>query len=225
MALEVKKCRGCEELLPLSTFNRDASGRNGLKARCKSCTRVYTTNNAKRNTQKNMLKSQSPIIHEESFKECQRCHKVLELIYFFRDKSTEDGRNCYCKSCHCEATRLRTETRRLQTGKPKQKSGGDHVQAATDLYVMRNPFFPNIVKIGRAKDASRRAWELSAAQPFIVEVIHEYPGYGHLELTLHDRLVECRVESGRGKEWFTAQSDQADAIIRGAIAEWELAHP
>ena len=91
---------------------------------------------------------------------------------------------------------------------------------------MKNPLLPNLVKVGQSSDAAERAIQLSKCHPFDIEICYEYSGMGHLENTAHDRMRPYRftgAKACKGREWFEMQAEQADGIIRGVIAEWELA--
>ena len=90
---------------------------------------------------------------------------------------------------------------------------------------MRNSTLPLLVKVGKAVDVAKRAKDLGQSHPFVIEICHEYAGYGFLELIIHDRLREHRVAGGSGREWFEMHAEQVNAIIRDAIAEWHLTRP
>ena len=90
------------------------------------------------------------------------------------------------------------------------------------LYVMSISKLPGIHKIGRSKNPRERAFQLMQSQPFFVNVDHQYDKYGFLEPVIHRKLLPYRVEDGSGREWFRVAANQADAIIKGAIVEYEL---
>lgn len=46
-------------------------------------------------------------------KKCSKCEKVLPLDDFFKDKSRKDGKQRYCKNCHCERQAKNKEARNL----------------------------------------------------------------------------------------------------------------
>ena len=90
------------------------------------------------------------------------------------------------------------------------------------LCVMSISKLPGIVKVGRSANPIQRAFQLAQAQPFLVNVDRQYEGYGFLELVIHRKLLPYRVEDGSGREWFHATANQADAIIKGGIVEYDL---
>ena len=136
---------------------------------------------------------------------------------FAVDRHMSDGVYYKCKICKGADCKTQRDAR---------KAGRNKDAITPALYVMRNPLLPHLVKIGQAVDVAVRAAALSACHPFDLEVCHQYPGQGHLEGVVHDRLRAYRftgAKASKGREWFEVQAEQADAIIPGAIAEWELA--
>lgn len=55
-------------------------------------------------------------------KHCRRCGKDRPIIFFARDRTTKDGRTCYCKSCKREQVK---RWMRETTGKGVGKMLGD----------------------------------------------------------------------------------------------------
>jgi hypothetical protein len=91
------------------------------------------------------------------------------------------------------------------------------------LYIMVNPLLPEIVKVGRSAFPDRRARQLSAGQPFQVEVKRCYSSKGFLEKTIHQKLERLRVAGGSGMEWFKLSVEKAACLIEATILEDELA--
>jgi hypothetical protein len=194
-----KECCRCHESFPASIFSK----RGYI---CKPCDAACSR---ERRAAYRARHSSGTI--DVSDKLCSTCQRRLPADQFGRYAGSFDGLDTACKQCKRAGIRSREL---LDEGRLSR----EHT-----LYVFCNPLIPNIVKIGRTRDVNIRAHQLSESQPFEIEVCYEYPGYGFLELLVHDRVREWRTTTSRSREWFTMQSDQADDIIRGTIAEWELA--
>ena len=215
---ELHRCPTCELILPVSNFASDRTASSGLHWKCKACVNVYAATVRQRHVQKNLLKSQSSIIADGSTKKCAGCKVSKPRSEFPVDRHMLGGYYHKCKACKAVYGKTRRDA--LKAAKPQ-----DAVEPA--LYVMRNSLLPHLVKVGFAIDPSKRAVELSSSHPFDLEVCYEYPKRGHLEAIIHDRLRAHRftgVRASKGREWFEVRADQADAVIRDTIAEWDLAN-
>ncbi len=124
----------------------------------------------------------------------------------------------------CEETRLSTimqlllglHMARLRAGLDPP---GKRRKVVDDLYVMRYvDILPDVVKVGRSRDAERRRANLEASQDFHVELVAVFPQRGHLESIVHERLAEHRSSRGTGTEWFKVTVQQALDVVMGAIA-------
>jgi len=201
MAVEQKTCRICKQLLTPSIVAANGSV-------CKPCDAA--DKRARRAAYKAVHASGQPVPLE---KHCATCKQQLSADHFARCSTTADGLDTACKECKRDGIRKR----QLQD---QGRISKDHT-----LYVFLNPVLPNMVKIGRTSNVNQRARTLSSSHPFEIQVCYEYPGYGFLEQIIHDRLRDFRVTGFITREWFTVSVEHAHAIISGAIAEWELAHP
>jgi hypothetical protein len=145
-------------------------------------------------------------------KVCTKCHVAKPMTEY---RSVRYGSRNECKSC--ESTYYKNWCR-------ARENGGKEMDTSTDdaLYVMTISKLPGIVKIGRSKNPKNRAYELAACQPFYVNVDREYQEVGFMEQSIHKKLAPYRVEDGNGREWFNVSVEQADAIIQGEIALYEL---
>ena len=145
-------------------------------------------------------------------KVCVKCHVEKPMTEY---RSTRYGYRNECKSCNSIYYKNWWKAR---------ESGDKEMDTSTDdaLYVMSISKLTGIVKIGRSKNPKNRAYEMAASQPFFVNVDREYPEVGFLESSIHKKLAPYRVEDGAGREWFNISVAQADAIIRGEIALFEL---
>ena len=83
-----------------------------------------------------------------------------------------------------------------------------------DLYVMQYSDAHDAVKIGRSRDVEKRRRDLEAGHNFFVSVAAVFPGLGHIEAAVHDRLQMFRSHAGAGREWFNISKHQAIATIR-----------
>lgn len=45
-------------------------------------------------------------------KKCSKCKQIKDLTDFYDSKETKDGKNCYCKQCHSDASRKWREKNR-----------------------------------------------------------------------------------------------------------------
>jgi len=125
------------------------------------------------------------------------------------DKVRESLSNCLVKSLIIQLT-----------PGPSSEAGS---LAPDSLYIMKNPLIPGLVKIGRSAFPDRRARQLSAGQPFQIEVKRCYEAKGYLEKKVHQKLAPCRVTGGLGTEWFRMTLKQATCMIEATILEDELA--
>ena len=193
---ETKVCSHCKVLKPVTEYNK-------RRAECKKCQSVYH----------HRWRGERPNDTSET-KVCAQRQVEKPLTEFSKKKDGRLQSQCYCKSCQ-SSYRNRWN---------KEKDGIGLMDTSTDdsLYVMSISKLRGIVKVGRSKNPNERAFQLALSHPFLVNVDHQYPGYGFLELVIHRKLLPYRVEDGSGREWFNATGSVADTIIKGVIAEYEL---
>ena len=79
-----KFCRGCDTLKPDTDFNRDNRSSDGLKWRCKECSREARTPVTPRFLGK---------------KQCTKCSEIYPITEFGIDRYARDGRQSRCKKC------------------------------------------------------------------------------------------------------------------------------
>ena len=192
---EAKVCSQCHEEKPLTFLNKK-------RAECKSCQSAYYLR-----WKEGAMDTSADDTPET--KVCAQCEVEKPLKEFNKRKDAVSGAQAYCKGCQATYWFHWKDT----------KEGMDTDDA---LYVMSISKLPGILKVGRSKNPRERAFQLAASQPFLVNVDHQYDKYGFLELTVHRKLLPYRVEDGTGREWFRANASLVDAIIKGAIAEYEL---
>ena len=93
-------------------------------------------------------------------------------------------------------------------------------QLVDDLYIMRYVGIrTGTLKIGRSSDAEARRKNLESSQDFRIEIVALYPGWGHLERSIHTRLEKHRSTRGAGTEWFAVDLTTATTAVRAAILE------
>lgn len=89
------------------------------------------------------------------------------------------------------------------------------------VYVLTNPAFPGLVKIGHTgRTPEVRAAELSAGTgipaPFVVAWAHQVTDHEALEGIVHDRLSDCRPNGNR--EFFRCDVAKARRVIEREAA-------
>ena len=119
----------------------------------------------------------------ESLKRCS--HQDVGHSESNHSVHTVDGLQERCKQCDREPEEAR-----------KDEKGPDN------LYIMRYTWPGSPLKVGHAQDVEARARQLESGHCFRLQVLAVFPGQGHLEREVHERLSVYRVETGRGREWF-----------------------
>jgi hypothetical protein len=76
------------------------------------------------------------------------------------------------------------------------------------------------VKVGRSRDTRRRAAELGACHNFRMVIHAIFPGKGHLEMAVHDRLNWARMSNGSSIEWFRVTPPEAIAAANSVIIQY-----
>jgi len=100
-----KSCRDCGQTLPLDSFPRNRSRRDGYGAYCKACYSLrYRRYREKKAAQAGRTIRERDAL-PPGMKYCPRCDRTLALILFGSNRSTSDGLTAYCKSCHNAAGR------------------------------------------------------------------------------------------------------------------------
>ena len=82
-----------------------------------------------------------------------------------------------------------------------------------DLYVMKYSNRDDVVKIGRSINVEQRRRTLESGHAFYIGVVAVFPGDGHFEEQVHQRLDIFKAK-GAGREWFTVSSEQAIKAIQ-----------
>ena len=79
---------------------------------------------------------------------------------------------------------------------------------SSDLYVMKYSNRDDVVKVGRSSNVEHIRRALEAGHAFYIGVVAVFPGYGHIEQSVHQRLDIFKAH-GAGREWFNVSGDQA----------------
>ena len=170
---------------------------------------------------------QAPMLLEMT-KHCKRCESDLPLDDFW---SNGKYFNSYCRRCDADRRADYTKRKRQVTleGEPCSMDETDAYEVKEEifpdpdhLYIFMNPKISGEVKIGRSKDPTIRAKELSKSQNFSLVIHATYAGQGFLEALIHRRLQKIRVHDCEGREWFHIDPETAHHIVYGIIQEASL---
>ena len=163
---------------------------------------------------------------QSQMKKCAKCHEYLPVTDFNSKGKGSPVLFSYCRCCnieYCRQQRMKKDNKRVERPQAIQyQSTSSTPENESTLYIMRNPLIPGMVKIGKAACPDLRAESLSKSQPFELLVCYTYSGWGSLESLIHEKLSNVRVQSGRGREWFRIEPEQAYLIIRATILEREI---
>ena len=106
-----KQCHDCERTLPIGSFYKDYSYKDGFAHICKACLiKAGTVNYAKRRVR---FGGQSPVAPPPDVRICSRCKQIKSYPEFSkRRKSAASGLQHYCKQCdaiqaRCSRDRVR----------------------------------------------------------------------------------------------------------------------
>ena len=98
-----KKCKRCQQWLPLSQFYRDSKSIDGLFSYCKVCSKEN-----QKDYREKVEKRRAKVA--TGTKVCSKCGRVLPISEFSRHRSTKDGYQPHCKACHRQiSAQLRQE--------------------------------------------------------------------------------------------------------------------
>ena len=85
-----------------------------------------------------------------------------------------------------------------------------------DQSVMKYSNRDDVVKVGRSSNVENRRRALEAGHAFYIGVVAVFPGYGHLDQMVHQRLDIFKAH-GAGRDWFNVSSAQAIKAIHWLI--------
>ena len=89
-----KHCGGCNLTLPVASFSRNRSARDGLQTRCKGCAAACDA--AWRAANSAIVRVFDP----DATKRCCGCGQVLLVAHFSMSRSNRDGLQTRCKGCN-----------------------------------------------------------------------------------------------------------------------------
>lgn len=97
-----KYCTKCKQLKPILEFSKNAYSKDGYQTVCKSC-----QNNEYHFNRENILYKRRLRQDEQnklpklniSYKQCNKCKQILNIVDFNKDKNSRDGYGRTCKSC------------------------------------------------------------------------------------------------------------------------------
>ena len=99
------------------------------------------------------------------------------------------------------------------TSPPSQSPAPETRVTGQHLYIMQRSDAPDMVKIGRSNDPTKRADDLQSGHCFFVKVRATYPNAGSKERDVHHILHQHRVSEGTGTEWFRVPLSQAMSAV------------
>ena len=218
-------CKRCDvELLPGMFYD-------SVKTLCKTCFSAEMQANKRRRTeeckpysedaQETCVEATDPPMEvfqtQPESKKCRICAESLAEGNFYESNVNQ------CKRCFVQQV---AECRKRRKQKNIQEEDADlgivESLEPDSMYIMQNSRIPDEYKVGRSHNPQARAKDLSTCQNFWIQILQVYPGKGHLESTVHQRLKSRRVTACAGTEWFRVDLDVTQTIIDGVIAEHQL---
>ena len=101
--MNTKTCTKCGKTLPATTeyFNRQKTGKYGLRPDCNACRKIYGGSYYKANREKINARSNEINTDESIVQTCMKCGKTYPatIEYFHRKKSGKYGLKTDCKDC------------------------------------------------------------------------------------------------------------------------------
>ena len=109
--MDMKFCRDCRELKPVSDFSKNARSRDGLAFYCKRhlAERALKSREARRSTPRVNRTAPKDLAIPAGHKWCADCERVLPFADFVRTVRTKSGVHAYCKPCHNKRSRVSRE--------------------------------------------------------------------------------------------------------------------
>lgn len=130
MCEQLKRCRKCQEVLPVASFCKDKSRNDGVTRYCKRC--LAQKNLAYRNANKfsrQQTNGYQPIAEQK----CSACAVILPVSSFHVSQATRSGYVPACKECAATRDRLRHSTEKSRN-KRKQAHQASRNEM-TDAYM------------------------------------------------------------------------------------------
>lgn len=130
MCEQLKRCRKCHEVLPVASFYKDKSRKDGITCYCKGC--LAKKNLAYRNANK-LSRDQTTGYQPVAEQQCSVCAVILPVSSFHVSQATRSGYVPACKECAATRDRLRHSTEKSRE-KRKQAHRASR-DAMTDAYM------------------------------------------------------------------------------------------
>lgn len=130
MCEQLKRCRKCQEVLPVASFCKDKSRKDGVTRYCKRC--LAQKNLAYRNANK-LTRDQTNGCQPVAEQKCSVCAFILPVSSFHVSQATKSGYVPACKECAATRDRLRHSTEKSRN-KRKQAHRASR-NAMTDAYM------------------------------------------------------------------------------------------
>ena len=116
-----KVCNRCHRILPVTSFNRKASTKDGYQFQCKECQAELARQLYKRRKEEQAHAPQP----EPETKVCRKCGRELPVTMFGYAPKNHNGLKSYCRDCenaNCRAYRARRkQTRQRRRPNPERR--------------------------------------------------------------------------------------------------------
>lgn len=96
--IKTKRCGHCNQVKPVSEFNKQKSTINGYYCWCKQCVKKRKETLPQRSVEEILADPES----YTKTKMCNQCKQVKTLSEFHVHKGVKDGHRCICKQCRSE---------------------------------------------------------------------------------------------------------------------------
>lgn len=157
-------------------------------------------------------------------KQCKHCGEHKPLDQFHNKTGAPDGKQVNCKDCRRTVERYRNTDRMFVNGKfipkshPLHKPGRfktlddawSHTEIDTrstegEVYIIRNPAFPDWLKVGKAVNSEDRLNGYQTSSPFrdyVLEYCEHFDNRHEAEAAIHALLEKHDQCMERKGEWF-----------------------
>ena len=114
-----KVCNRCHRILPVTSFNRKASTKDGYQFQCKECQAELARQLYQRRKEEQAVAPQP----EPETKVCRKCGRELPVTMFGYAPKNHNGLKSYCRDCENANCRAYRAKRKLTRHKTKAESG------------------------------------------------------------------------------------------------------
>ena len=157
--VETKACAKCKSEKPKGEFYKNAGLPDGLTSWCKLCTRAGIEKKRLANKLKNELG-----VDMAGAKFCGKCKSEKPKIEFYKDASSHDGLQAWCKTC-CKKISAENTARLDSKSRPLAQKRGEVWSSEDDQFVIMNygamPANQMAIELGRTYTSVKsRAYKL-----------------------------------------------------------------